>query len=106
MSNVAEDRLAQAAVELATAVREGRGIDPQQEAEFQAALLQFGAATRDLATVPKSLASVLVELFPALVGSVGIYDAVTAREIEDLAHRLEDGILAALASHDSRPANG
>lgn len=94
---MSEDVLIETATRLATAVRMGDGIDPQALRQFRAELTVAALRWRDEGVVERGAAAILVELYPALLGSIGLYAEDAAMEIANLAESLLDEMLIALA---------
>ncbi|WP_418057976.1 hypothetical protein [Pimelobacter simplex] len=91
------DGLIDAIVELATAVRMGDGIDPDLLATVRRELGIASARWRRTGAVDRETVVVLVEMYPALLGTTGLYAPAQAQAIEHLGVTLLDEILAELS---------
>lgn len=64
---------------------------------LRAELTNASTRWRDSGVVERSTAAVLIEMYPALLGSTGLYSEEAGSEIARLAESLLDEVLGALA---------
>lgn len=91
-----DDPLIRATTKLATQIRMGNGIDIGALEQLRVELDAARAIWRDLGVVSRGQVGVLLELYPALLGSLGHYSEEEAMKISNLAETLLDEMLIAL----------
>jgi hypothetical protein len=73
---------------LATPLRMGEGINETALHDLKRLLADIAAGWRTATSVPKADAALLIELYPALTGTVGLYEAEEAERIQQLSEEL------------------
>ncbi len=101
MAKTSDDALVRAAVRLATTVRMGDGVDSSDLRDFRREVSKASTRWRAAGAVEVAEVAILLELYPALTGSVGLYPANQSREVEDLALALLDEALRALSGESN-----
>lgn len=91
-----DEELVDALSGLATTVHLGGGLDELQVVKVRRLLAEARVRWAASELVPKEVASVLVEWFPAMYGSTGSYPELAAEHIMQIAMNLVDDVLAAL----------
>ncbi len=94
----ADREVFEVAVDLATAIRFGDGTNESLTDRFKAAVETAKPDWSQSKSVPTELAAVLIEIYPAVVGSLGLYSADEREKIENLAAEVLEWILLALSS--------
>ena len=88
MSSDAAQRLASAIERLAVPLRMGDGVDEQALDDLRRTLSDAAVRWRTEDVVPKRAAALLVELYPALVGTVDLYEGGDAERIRNICEEL------------------
>lgn len=90
--------LAEAVERLTVPLRMGDGVDETALGELSTLLTGLAEQWQGRADVPKEAAGLLVELYPAMVGAIGLYQDDQAQAIQDAAEQVLDLALACLAT--------
>ncbi len=90
--------LADVVERLTVPLRMGDGLDETALAELSTLLTGLADSWRGRADVPKRAAALLTELYPALVGTAGLYSDDEAHRTEGAAEHLLDLTLTCLGS--------
>ncbi|WP_229051455.1 hypothetical protein [Aeromicrobium sp. Leaf350] len=97
---MADEELIRSVSDLAVSLRTGAGIDESRVDAFRSALAAASEGWgRDDGLIPAATVGALLELYPAVAGSAGIYADEVEQIVLRLAESLLDEVLAVLARH-------
>lgn len=78
-------------------LRETRGLDERMEADLLGLLASIAERLAPATSIPKSLASVFLDMWGAMTSCAGLYDSGTQQRIFHAADRLTDAARAICA---------
>ncbi|HEY9472738.1 MAG TPA: hypothetical protein VIS06_02685 [Mycobacteriales bacterium] len=92
------EKLADAVEGFTVPVRMGDGIDDHALGKLREVIVAVASTYRAENVIPKRVAAIFVELYPAIEGSVALYDDDAAERVLSEANELLDLILSSLAT--------
>jgi hypothetical protein len=101
-----EMSLDEAAIRMATSIRMGDGIRSDELLSYREKLAASSDEWRLTGAVKNTTVAILLELYPAIVGSLDLYPDEERQVLSDLAERILDELIAQLTVTSREPVDG